>query len=61
MTLHLTSCVRADGYSATEARDLAHQIDHGELGGDFYGWTSIDDILTDRERDLIVAALRAFA
>ena len=65
MTLHLTSCRRAD-FGATEARDLAQDIENGdiELGTVFVvrdGEYVFDTDANNRNRLLVVAALRAFA
>lgn len=69
MTLRLTSCepVREPGFSKSECLDMARRIDHGHLierrlECDECGMNYVISIsLSMRERDTIVAALRAYA
>jgi hypothetical protein len=68
MTLHLTSCRRAD-FGATEARDLAREIEDGNILLQSWSVRSTPPFSRDSgqrqlsvsERSSIVAALLAFA
>ena len=57
--INLTSCRRAD-FGATEARDLAREIDFQEI--ELNEWRAREYVtIQDRRVEVVVAALRAFA
>jgi hypothetical protein len=58
MTLHLTSCHRAD-FSATEARDLAREVAYQEI--ELNEWRAGEYVtIRDHRVEVVVAALQAF-
>jgi hypothetical protein len=67
MSLHLTSCRRAD-FSSTEAIDLARQVERGPFVEESFVcdlWNcegvEVVQLMSAREKATLIAALRSFA